>query len=255
MNRVFFNPMVPDVDACLYCGWRWSHGARSIQRDHVVPWSRGGKNSPENIVPACASCNATKKDRLPSEWRPDGREDSFPSIVYQIEMAALRFHVEPARSFEFRQNVHERMVAYEKNLVAIANVMCRLIARMESTTSNQNASTDLVSWNDMIDDAHIRTSQWRDLAIELDAEVKDLRSTVETARIVCEVVGQNVGYLVPLSWLDDLSSERLQARLAARGEVSLNDLLTLRELRDIASVGEKRFSLPPRVVHRLLRDR
>jgi len=31
--------------------------------DHVLPFARGGPNSADNVVPACASCNSKKGDR------------------------------------------------------------------------------------------------------------------------------------------------------------------------------------------------
>lgn len=49
---------VRDGNRCQYCGGR----AESI--DHVVPRSRGGEHVWENVVAACRSCNATKRDRL-----------------------------------------------------------------------------------------------------------------------------------------------------------------------------------------------
>jgi 5-methylcytosine-specific restriction endonuclease McrA len=33
--------------------------------DHVVPRSRGGDHSWENVVAACRRCNSKKKDKLP----------------------------------------------------------------------------------------------------------------------------------------------------------------------------------------------
>jgi 5-methylcytosine-specific restriction endonuclease McrA len=51
-----------DSNRCQYCGSR-SH----LTIDHVLPRSRGGTNSWENIVTSCAPCNARKGDRLPRE--------------------------------------------------------------------------------------------------------------------------------------------------------------------------------------------
>lgn len=48
---------IPFNDLCSYCGKR---GRMDIE--HVVPISRGGLNVPENIVPACGSCNGRKHD-------------------------------------------------------------------------------------------------------------------------------------------------------------------------------------------------
>lgn len=50
-----------DRDACQYCG----AGAETM--DHIVPRSRGGQHTWENVVAACRRCNAKKRDRLPSE--------------------------------------------------------------------------------------------------------------------------------------------------------------------------------------------
>lgn len=43
---------------CAYC-----LGAPGTTMDHIVPISRGGAHDTENIVPACASCNASKGNR------------------------------------------------------------------------------------------------------------------------------------------------------------------------------------------------
>lgn len=36
--------------------------------DHLIPVARGGSNSPRNLVISCASCNCSRKDKLPFEW-------------------------------------------------------------------------------------------------------------------------------------------------------------------------------------------
>lgn len=50
--------MARDGGACQYCGSR----ADSI--DHVVPRSRGGAHTWDNVVAACRPCNTRKRDRL-----------------------------------------------------------------------------------------------------------------------------------------------------------------------------------------------
>ena len=49
---------VRDGHGCQYCG------ARAETVDHVVPRSRGGRHTWENVVAACRLCNANKRDRL-----------------------------------------------------------------------------------------------------------------------------------------------------------------------------------------------
>ena len=52
-------------NACAYCGERPSE----LQREHVIPLARGGTHGVGNIVPACAGCNYSKKDKFVVEWR------------------------------------------------------------------------------------------------------------------------------------------------------------------------------------------
>ncbi|MDP9793885.1 5-methylcytosine-specific restriction endonuclease McrA [Catenuloplanes nepalensis] len=55
--------LVRDGRRCAYCGGH----ASTI--DHVMPRSRGGRNSWSNTVAACGGCNQRKGDRTPSEAR------------------------------------------------------------------------------------------------------------------------------------------------------------------------------------------
>ncbi len=36
--------------------------------DHIIPITRGGKGSRNNVVPCCKECNTKKKYLLPMEW-------------------------------------------------------------------------------------------------------------------------------------------------------------------------------------------
>lgn len=47
---------------CQYCG-----STRRLTLDHIVPRSRGGLTSWENVITSCASCNVRKGACLPSE--------------------------------------------------------------------------------------------------------------------------------------------------------------------------------------------
>jgi len=37
--------------------------------DHIVPLTRGGKSTRENLVPCCKTCNTAKKTMMPLEWQ------------------------------------------------------------------------------------------------------------------------------------------------------------------------------------------
>ena len=50
-----------DGHRCQYCG------AAAENIDHVVPRSKGGSHTWDNVVAACRPCNTRKEDRLPHE--------------------------------------------------------------------------------------------------------------------------------------------------------------------------------------------
>jgi len=58
-----FNVFLRDRFRCQYCGEPMA--AHDLTFDHVIPRSKGGRTSWENVVTACQSCNLLKGDRLP----------------------------------------------------------------------------------------------------------------------------------------------------------------------------------------------
>lgn len=61
------NVFARDGNQCQYCGRTFPTSELSL--DHVVPRSRGGITSWENIVCACVACNVRKGGRTPHEAR------------------------------------------------------------------------------------------------------------------------------------------------------------------------------------------
>ena len=59
------NIYLRDHNRCQYCGRKFPSSELSL--DHVVPISRGGKSSWENVVCACLPCNVRKGNRLVGE--------------------------------------------------------------------------------------------------------------------------------------------------------------------------------------------
>jgi len=51
-----------DQHRCQYC-----HSHRRLTLDHVIPRSKGGLHTWNNVVAACEPCNSTKSDRPPWE--------------------------------------------------------------------------------------------------------------------------------------------------------------------------------------------
>jgi 5-methylcytosine-specific restriction endonuclease McrA len=59
------NILLRDRSTCQYCGDALPAGELTL--DHVIPRSRGGQSSWENLVAACHDCNRRKADQLPHE--------------------------------------------------------------------------------------------------------------------------------------------------------------------------------------------
>lgn len=59
------NVFIRDEFTCQYCGRQ--PGRAHLTMDHVIPRSRGGGFTWENIVAACGNCNQRKGNRLPKE--------------------------------------------------------------------------------------------------------------------------------------------------------------------------------------------
>lgn len=60
---------------CLCCGKREPDVSLTV--DHVVPLSRGGTNSIDNLQPLCFACNLAKRDRI-VDYRSRFNTDQFP---------------------------------------------------------------------------------------------------------------------------------------------------------------------------------
>lgn len=60
-----FNVFLRDSFACQYCGRH--QRSSDLTFDHVVPRSRGGRTTWENVVTACGPCNLLKGSRTPRE--------------------------------------------------------------------------------------------------------------------------------------------------------------------------------------------
>lgn len=69
--------------ACQYCGT--DRGGLTV--DHVIPRSKGGGSSWENIVACCAPCNRRKGDRLPAQ------ADMHPRAVPRAPSPTIFVHV------------------------------------------------------------------------------------------------------------------------------------------------------------------
>jgi 5-methylcytosine-specific restriction endonuclease McrA len=75
-----------DESTCQYCGVR----AGDLTLDHVLPRSRNGPTSWENVVACCRSCNSRKRDRTPEEASMTLRRQPFtPRFMFSAAYGLL----------------------------------------------------------------------------------------------------------------------------------------------------------------------
>lgn len=99
--------LVRDNYTCVYCGISVGTvragklvAKSDLTIDHVIPKSRGGKDTWTNTACACANCNHRKGDRLPHEahmrlmWEPKMPRTSYLVIALGTGPAAWKRYIE-----------------------------------------------------------------------------------------------------------------------------------------------------------------
>jgi 5-methylcytosine-specific restriction endonuclease McrA len=81
-----FNLFLRDAFTCQYC---WA--GEDLTFDHVIPRSRGGRTTWENIVTACARCNLTKGGRTPREANMHPRHTPQRPSALELQEHGRRF--------------------------------------------------------------------------------------------------------------------------------------------------------------------
>ena len=109
-----FKMLVEDQgSSCIYCG-----STDSLEWDHIVPLSRGGPDTPDNLVRACASCNRSKGRKTPSEYYA-GRWDQMPRIVQGLYLKLLYAAHEKSGTLD----AHEFPADQEPRISTLAQVL------------------------------------------------------------------------------------------------------------------------------------
>jgi 5-methylcytosine-specific restriction endonuclease McrA len=67
---------------CVYCG---SDDKRTFTLDHVVPQSKGGPNTWDNLVTACKRCNGEKADLTLEEYGKDIPKPKRPHYLMLLK--------------------------------------------------------------------------------------------------------------------------------------------------------------------------
>lgn len=71
---------------CVYCG-----SDEQLTVDHLIPRARGGGHDGVNLVPACRSCNSSKRDLDLLQWCQ--RHGRFPNLLLLRRYAKLTFNI------------------------------------------------------------------------------------------------------------------------------------------------------------------
>jgi hypothetical protein len=81
-----------DQHICAYCGGRFN--SEELEREHILPFSRGGRDTWMNVVAACRPCNQKKGAKTPEEANmPLLYAPYIPSRWEDLLLQARREHI------------------------------------------------------------------------------------------------------------------------------------------------------------------
>jgi 5-methylcytosine-specific restriction endonuclease McrA len=72
IKSFMFGVLSREISVCYYCKNKIL--SRSVHFDHIIPLSKGGPHSVENICVSCASCNLSKNDKPFRMWITIGQQ-------------------------------------------------------------------------------------------------------------------------------------------------------------------------------------
>ena len=81
-----FNVFLRDAFECQYCG-----DPKELTFDHVIPRSRGGRTTWENVITACSPCNLAKGGRTPVQAGMHPRHRPHQPTVTELRERGRRF--------------------------------------------------------------------------------------------------------------------------------------------------------------------
>lgn len=83
-----FNVFLRDSFMCQYCG---SAERDLLTFDHVIPRSKGGRTTWENIVAACSPCNIRKGGRMPREAKMHPNRKPMRPTMFELNERGRAF--------------------------------------------------------------------------------------------------------------------------------------------------------------------
>lgn len=81
-----FNLFLRDRFSCQYCGER-----HDLTFDHVIPRSRGGQTTWDNVVTACAPCNLRKGGHMPEHVAMHPMQEPYRPTVRDLHKNGRHF--------------------------------------------------------------------------------------------------------------------------------------------------------------------
>ena len=84
-----FNVFLRDRFSCQYCSHEFP--AQELTFDHVIPRSRGGRTTWQNVVAACSRCNLMKANKLPKDCGMVPRITPAQPTTWQLQENGRRF--------------------------------------------------------------------------------------------------------------------------------------------------------------------
>ena len=117
-KRIRFEVLKRDSFTCVYCGKNPSQEVLEV--DHVIPVSKGGKNTTENLVTSCFSCNRGKSN---------------------IELTSLPESVINENNL-IRIQQYKQYVKYIKNLHALDNQLIDIVCDVYTSYNVEYTPSD-----------------------------------------------------------------------------------------------------------------
>lgn len=84
-----FNVFLRDHWRCQYCADTFK--TSELTFDHVIPKSRGGRSSWDNIVTACRACNLVKGNRMPHECKMHPLVEPYQPTLFELQQQGKMF--------------------------------------------------------------------------------------------------------------------------------------------------------------------
>lgn len=81
-----FNVFLRDHFECQYC-----HSKTELTFDHLIPRSRGGRTTWENVVTACSPCNLLKANKMPKDINMWPTQMPYRPTTFDLQSNGRKF--------------------------------------------------------------------------------------------------------------------------------------------------------------------